>query len=103
MATTTSIHVTACDNELHIYATTPAGSSEVVMVKSGYNNPVNYTVTPQSILPPGAYTLVFVGINWGGPGNFTVVTTAGGVNTTHTAPSSSAVGVTWSLALPITV
>lgn len=101
---TTNIHVTACDNELHIYATTPAGSSEVVMVKSGYNNPVNYSVVPQSILSPGAYTLVFVGINWGGPSAFTVVLTTNGVNTTYSQPSNNqAVGVTWSLAVPITV
>jgi len=103
MATTTKIHVTACDNELYILASTPAGSSEVCHLKSGYNNPVEYVVVPQSILPAGAYTLIMVGINWGGPQAFKVTLTTGGVDTAHTAPTTGPIGANWTVAVPITV
>ena len=103
MATTTKIHVTACDNELYILASTPAGSSEICHLKSGYNNPVEYVVVPQSILPNGAYTLTMVGINWGGPQAFKVTLTTSGVDTPYTAPASTAVGANWTVAVPITV
>ncbi len=103
MPTTTKIQVTATDNELYLLASTPAGSSEICHIKSGYNNPVSYTVVPQSILPAGAYTLIMVGINWGGPQAFKVTLTTGGVATNYTAPPSSAVGATWTVAVPITV
>ena len=103
MATTTKIHVTATDNELYILASTPAGSSEICHLKSGYGNPVEYVVNPHSILPSGAYTLIMVGINWGGPQAFKVTVTTGGVDTAHTAPAGSAVGATWTVAVPITV
>ncbi|HEY2116813.1 MAG TPA: hypothetical protein VGJ51_17080 [Candidatus Angelobacter sp.] len=72
---TTHIHVSKTDNELYIIASTGAGSSEIVHIKSGYNNPVLYDVTPQSILPPGDYDLTVVGINWGGPWAFDVTLT----------------------------
>jgi hypothetical protein len=81
MATTTLIHVTKTDNELYIIAV-PAGgigSSEIGHIKSGFNNPVEYRVVPQSVLAPGSYTLVLVGINWGGPQQFSVTLTTGGV------------------------
>ncbi len=103
MATTTKIHVTACDNELYILASTPHGSSEICHLKSGFNNPVEYVVIPQSILAVGAYTLIMVGINWGGPQAFKVILTTGGVDTPHTAPASTAVGANWTVAVPITV
>jgi chemotaxis response regulator CheB len=103
MATTTKIHVTATDNELYILASTPAGSDEIVHIKSGYNNLVEYVVIPQSILAKGAYTLIMVGINWGGPQAFKVILTTGGVDTPYAAPAGSAVGATWTVAVPITV
>jgi hypothetical protein len=106
MSTTTKIHVTATDNELYILAATssaPWFSSEICHIKSGYNNPVEYTVVPQSILPNGAYTLIMVGINWGGPQAFKVTLTTGGVDTAYTAPASTAVGANWTVAVPITV
>ncbi len=103
MATTTKIHVTATDNELYIIATTPAGSSEIGHIVSGYNNPVEYAVVPQSVLPKGTYTLVLVGINWGGPQAFKVTLTTGGVDTVYAAPVNSAVGANWTVAIPITV
>jgi hypothetical protein len=105
MATTTEIQVSATDNELYVLAVAASGllSSEVCHIKSGFNNPVAYTVIPQSILPPGKYTLVIVGINWGGPQAFEVTLTTGGVRTTYTAPANPAVGANWTVAVPITV
>jgi hypothetical protein len=97
MATkTTQIHVTACDNELYVIASTPALSSELLHIKSGYGDQVNYTVRPQAILPAGPYTLIFVGINWGGPSAFKVTLTQSvGAPIVLTAPTNLPVGATW--------
>lgn len=97
MATkTTQIEVTACDNELYIIASTPAFSSEICHFKSGYGDPVSYKVRPQAILPAGAYTLIFVGINWGGPSAFKVtLTQSSGAPIVLTAPTNLPVGATW--------
>ena len=108
MPTTTNIAVTACDNELYLIAlpTTPPTNfqgAEIVHISSGFNNPVSYSVIPQSILAPGNYTLVMIGINWGGPQKFTVVLTTGGSPTTYTAPPGTAIGANWTQAVPITV
>ncbi|HWF88655.1 MAG TPA: hypothetical protein VN659_07455 [Pyrinomonadaceae bacterium] len=108
MPTTTNITVTACDNELYLIAlptTSPTnfGGSEIAHITSGFNNPVEYSVTPQSILSAGQYTLVMVGINWGGPQAFTVKLTTGGVVNTYTAPAGTNIGATWTQAIPMTV
>lgn len=108
MATTTKISVTACDNELYLIAlpsASPANfaGSQIVHIVSGFNNPVQYSVIPQSILSAGNYTLVMIGINWGGPQAFTVVLTTGGVDTTYTAPAGTSIGANWTLAVPMTV
>lgn len=104
MATTTKIHVTATDNELYILAVSPSGgTSEICHIKSGFGNAVEYVVIPQSILGRGQYTLIMVGINWGGPQAFTVILTTGGVDTSFTAPASSTIGANWTVAVPITV
>jgi hypothetical protein len=102
MPKTTRIKVTALDNECYILASTPTGSSEVCHLKSGGNNPVDYTVVPQSILPPGDYDLVIIGVNWGGPQALSV--TLVGPNATYTAPAwPNVAGVFWSQTVPITV
>lgn len=75
---TTEINVTACDNELILIASTPAGSSTLCHLKSGYNAPVSYVFNPQHILAPGTYDLQMVGINWGGPGAWEVTVTTNG-------------------------
>jgi hypothetical protein len=72
---TTQIHVTGCDNELYILASTPRGSSELCHLKSGFGAPVDYKFNPGHILPPGTYELTVVGINWGGPWKFDVTFT----------------------------
>jgi hypothetical protein len=115
MATTTpihvqQIHVKAVDNELYILASNGAGSSEICHLKAGNNNKVDYTVIlPKSILPPGAYTLIMVGINWGSGYAFSVdlIGPAGVPPTPYTAPPSPPappnVGVVWTVSVPITV
>jgi hypothetical protein len=103
MAQTTSIHVTAVDNELYILAVQHAISSEILHIKGGKQHPVNTTIIPQGILTPGNYTLILIGINWDGPQAFSVTLTTGGVNTVHTAPPSTAIGANWTIAVPITV
>jgi hypothetical protein len=104
---TTKIHVTATDNECYILAARTAApwySSEICHLKSGYNKPVDYTVVPQSILAPGDYNLILVGINWGGPQALSVtLTDSSNQSATHSAPAGSTVGVFWSKAVLITV
>lgn len=102
MPQTTQIDVTKCDNELYILASTPAGSSELLHIKSGYNKPVSHTIYPPAILPAGNYTLTMIGINWGGPQAFDVKVTAGS-STNYTAPSGSSVGVVWTKSVPMTI
>ena len=105
MAPTTRIQVSATDNELYILAVADSGllSSEICHIKSGFGNDVEYTVTPQSILPSGKYTMILMGINWGGPQAFEVTLTAAGVNTTYRAPANPTVGANWTVAVPILV
>lgn len=94
------IQVTATDNELYILASTGNGSSEICHIKSGFNDPVNYVVVPQSILPAGEYNLTILGINWAGPSGFTVILTpnAGGP-ITITGGQNLPAGGTWSEAI----
>ncbi|MGO9845778.1 MAG: hypothetical protein ACLPKT_04020 [Methylocella sp.] len=102
MATpTTKITVTATDNELFIIASQWALSAEIGHIVSGNNNPVSYSVVPQSVLPKGDYTLILVGINWGGPAAFDVTLTPAG-NYKWSSPSAP-VDVVWTQAVPITV
>jgi len=104
MAQIVKIQVTGCDNELYIFVSTPAGSSEICHLKSGFNNPVNYVVVPQSILPAGSYTLTILGINWGGPSGFSVtLTPSSGPAIPITGGTGLPAGGTWSQAIAITV
>ena len=103
--TCTKIHVTATDNELYILASSdPVGSQEICHIKSGYGQPVDYSIVPAGCLPRGAYTLIIVGINWGGPQAFVVTLTwSTGNPTVYTAPTTAPVGATWNVAVPILV
>ena len=76
---TTAIHVTFVDNELYIIAIPSNGlaSVELFHYKSGFNDPMNVTIVPQHVLPPGNYHLCFVGVNWGGSGKWTIALTGG--------------------------
>lgn len=110
---TTLIHVTKTDNELYILAIqegaqkgAPGGlySSELFHIKSGYGDPVDYSFRPGACLAPGTYTLVMIGINWGGPQAFEVTLTTNGVQQTYSSPAgNTAPGTVWSEAVNITV
>lgn len=89
-----TITVSACDNELSIVAFQGNASYEVARIMSGYSNPVSVTInvaagenngaivlngvtqalnaTVTACVPSFAYSLAFIGINWGGPTQFTV-------------------------------
>lgn len=103
MAKTTLIEVTKADNELYIIAVPSDGfaSSVIGHITSGFNNPVEYKVVPQSVLASGEYTLVLVGINWGGPQQFTVTLTGNASPNQHFG-TGTAVGAT-SVSVPMTV
>ena len=104
--TTTSIDITFVDNELYIIAipASATASAELFHYVSGYNATMNVKIVPQTVLPPGQYTLSFIGINWGGPANFKVSLTTNGVAAPVAPPAAtSAVGVVWSPSVAITV
>jgi len=95
--TTNSINITKCDNQLIIIAVNNDNTNETVEIcniKSGnYNSvdvtidivestsPTNETITLDGLqqdlsgiytvtVPAGNYSLIYSGINWGGPYNF---------------------------------
>ncbi|HEX8525800.1 MAG TPA: hypothetical protein VF689_02360 [Allosphingosinicella sp.] len=94
----TPVKITACDNELYILATQGLGSSELIHVKSGFNNPVTDQFVLESILPKGTWQITMIGINWGGPWNFKVKIGTG--PTYGTSSNAGTVGVVWSQTLP---
>jgi len=110
---TTLIHVTATDNELYLLAIEEGSetdersglySSELLHIKSGYSEKVNYQFRPGACLAPGNYTLVMIGINWGGPQAFKVTLTTNGAPDVHEVPlANTPPGTVWSEAVPITV
>jgi hypothetical protein len=102
MATLKSIQVTQCDNELIGLAVPSAGtfSSELFHFKLGggiASAPINYTLPNLGLLPPGDYTLLLMGINWGGPSNFhvTVNYTSGPATVLNYGNAGPGIGVVW--------
>lgn len=122
MPNTNQITVTACDNELVILAYQQNASFELCRILSGNTNSVNVTLnitqgvyqgtivldginqalnsTVPQTLAPGVYEIMLLGLDWGGPSQFTV-----GVNgTPYTLPfqptgagltfNSSPIGIT---------
>ena len=99
-----TITVTKCDNELIVLAFQWGASFELCRILSGNNQPVNVTlnITPgayqgsivldgvnqplsqtiSQFLTAGAYSLQLIGIDWGGPAEFTVNVN----NTPYTLP-----------------
>jgi hypothetical protein len=89
-----TITTTACDNELVILAYQPGASFELCQILSGNSQPVNVTLgiqpgayqntvvlngvnaplkqTITQSLPSGTYSILMLGVNWGGPTQFTV-------------------------------
>jgi len=101
---TTAINITYVDNELYILAI-PTGNagSELFHYCSGWSDTMNVTIVPQHVLPPGNYTLSFIGINWGGPTAFNITLTTNGTTTPVPASPSGGIGVVWTANVPITV
>lgn len=121
-----TIDVTACDNELYLIAVnSPSGggpnqSFQLLHIESGNGNSVNVTATvspgtyvePATLdgvdqplgpssdytvsLPAGSYNLVAVGINWGGPQNFSFTLNDGEpITLPLTNPNPSLPTVVW--------
>jgi len=89
-----TIAVTACDNELIVLAYQWGASFELCRILSGNNQSVNVTLNIQSgtyqgtivlngvnqplsqnitqTLAAGAYSILLLGVDWGGPSQFTV-------------------------------
>lgn len=92
----TPVKVTACDNELYILASQWNGSSELLHLKSGNNDPVSTTFNLESVLPKGTWQITMVGINWGGPWAFKI--SVGSNN--YGNSGGGAVGVVWQQTTP---
>jgi hypothetical protein len=80
-------------------------SAEIGHIVSGNNNPVSYDVVLAPVLPPGNYTLIIVGINWGGPATYKVTLThsSGAPTVLSFGPTTTPPGVAWNHAVAITV
>lgn len=108
-----TIQVSACDNELIILAYQEGVSYEIGRILSGNGEAVNVSIdllagdyvgtslfngiiTPLDVsvttyIPSGSYSLLFLGINWGGPSSFTV--SVGGTAVGGTV--GQGLGLTW--------
>ena len=110
-----TISISACDNELYVIAYQDATSYQLAHILSGHTNSVDVTITvargpysqePQTYngvngplnasysvaIPAGNYTLLAVGINWGGPINFAVSLDGAALSGSSTG---SSVNVVW--------
>lgn len=119
---TNVIKVTACDNELVVLACQTSGSVELFRILSGNSNPVAVTMTIQPgqykgpvtlngingplsanltvNLDPGTYNLAVVGVNWGGPQQFTVAVNGTQQALPYSTPPQAFPGVVWSPTFP---
>jgi hypothetical protein len=102
MATLKDIVVTDSDNELIGLAVPDTGSfsSELFHFKFGGGTvraPIKYTLPNIDMLPKGNYTLLIMGINWGGPANFdvTVNYTAGPAATLKYTNANPGIGAVY--------
>jgi len=113
------IEITACDNQLILIAIeeNEGNSFELCNIKSGYNNQVrvklqieegefsgtvNANGTGRALnesvaikLPKGKYSLVYAGLNWGGPYNFNFDFNNKNYNLKNN-PNQPLTGVIWS-------
>lgn len=109
-----TIKVTACDNELIIIAYQWGASFELMRILSGNYNSVNVTINIQPgqytgpivingvnsslsgsydvYLANGDYSVVFLGLDWGGPQGFKVKFNG---NAYNSVPSESGEGLVW--------
>ena len=110
MSQLTNITIDYVDNELYVLAYNNDGrpgwmSSELAHFKGGSNQLQTYSWNPaaNAVLPPGNYTLLLIGINWGGPSNFKGSVTIGGTTHPLAVTPTSATGVTYTQELKFTV
>ena len=114
------IVISACDNELYLVAVEDSGqrSFELCHLLSGFSANVSVTINlaagdwtkrhetigngqePVDVkydvqLPSGSYTLLAVGINWGGPGAFSLKLDGQSYSMAPTNPTTPNVGVVW--------
>lgn len=108
-----TIQISACDNELIILAYQEGVSYEIGRILSGNGQAVNVSLdllagdyvgaslfnginvpldaSITTYIPSGSYSLLFLGINWGGPSSFTV--SVGGTAIGGTVDQG--LGLTW--------
>jgi hypothetical protein len=108
-----TIQISACDNELIILAYQEGVSYEIGRILSGNGEAVNVSLdllagdyvggslfnginvpldaSITTYIPSGSYSLLFLGINWGGPSSFTV--SVGGTAVGGTV--GQGLGLTW--------
>lgn len=92
------------DNELIILAVNAVTSVELFRLKSGAGQLVNYTIKPASILKSDNYSLVIIGINWGGPASFNVQLDPPSLSPAPYQNGSAPLGVVWTpTPIPFTV
>ncbi|MFT6245878.1 MAG: hypothetical protein ACJA0U_000205 [Salibacteraceae bacterium] len=112
-----TINVSRCDNELILIAYQWGQSFQIGRILSGNNNAVDVTIEIQAgeytagifangvnnpistgtnyvNLQPGEYTLVAVGIDWGGPAQFDLTLNGNGEGMSY-GPESEGDGVVW--------
>lgn len=87
-----TIKISKCDNQLFLVAVNAQDSFLIAEIKSGYNQPVDISLEIEEgdysgaftafgvrsplrkngsvSVPKGDYSLVYMGLNWGGPYNF---------------------------------
>lgn len=105
---TDCIKISECDNQIILIAMSRSGSSrgacQLLDYKSGSSKPANAVIYPATILQPGRYELLIIGINWGNTSSFKVTV----VDTDNTSQDfedsgKTDVGVVWQLTTPISV
>lgn len=102
MAQLTNITIDYVDNELIIMAFNRDGrpgwfSSTLAHFKGGNSQPQTYSWNPSAngVLPPGNYTLLLMGINWGSVSGFRGSVTIGGSTHPLVASTTKETGVVY--------
>ena len=104
MGQLSNISVKQVDNELIVLAMNNTSSQVICHMKGGNANPVSFAGTVNGILPSGSYNILLIGINWGGPANFSVTLTINGTATVYNYANPGApIGVVWNQVVPVTV
>lgn len=104
MGQLTNIQVNGVDNELYITAFAWGTSVEICHLKGGNAHPITFSGNANGILTTGTYTILMVGINWGGPAAYDVQLTIDGVAQKYNfSDNSGKTGVVWTQMVDITI